>query len=136
LVLLEEMSRAFDGRVRLALGTRDSMLKETIAAAGDGILVTERRQERLRPLLEHFPRTKVRRRRRILRGRRDERRKLTSAGLVRLVGKRRIVCGHDVVRHRRVATVADDEPDGKNRNLLRELPPREERFRHLLFSGG
>src|SRR5206468_10104454 len=45
-----------------------------------------------------FPRATVRIGRRIIRTRRDEQRKLARAGLVRLIGERRVVRRHDLRR--------------------------------------
>ena len=55
LVLLEEMARASDGRVGLAVRAWNEPLQDALAAAGDRIPVAERSEEGLVPLRQHLP---------------------------------------------------------------------------------
>src|SRR4051794_32760884 len=93
LVLLEEVTAALDRRVGLALRARDELLEHVVGAAGDGVLVAERAQERLVERLQRLPRLAVRGRGRVVRRGRHEDRELTGALLVGLVRERRVVGG-------------------------------------------
>src|SRR6478672_7591321 len=59
LILLKEMSRAFDRRVRLPSGARHPSQEQLIGAAGDRVAVAERAQPRTLERLEHAPRRDV-----------------------------------------------------------------------------
>jgi hypothetical protein len=82
LVLLEEVSRIFDGRVGLALATRDHPHDEAISPAGDRVLIAERTEPGLLKLLERLPSIAVRLGFGVVRCDRHEHRKLARSGLV------------------------------------------------------
>src|ERR1051325_10615937 len=109
------MARVVDRRVWLTGGARNQFLNERVAALSDGIFVAEGRENGLLPFHEDGPRRAVGGRGGIARRRRDEQRKLPRAGLVRIVGERRVVASNDVVGWSLRAAATDDQTHGEHR---------------------
>src|SRR5439155_18083930 len=87
-VLLEEVTGAGDGRMRLPPRAGDRLAEEHVAALRDRIGVAERGEERLLPPAERLPCPAVGGCRRVVGRRWHEQREATRPGLVVLVGKR------------------------------------------------
>ena len=102
LVLLEEVAGAHDRRVRLPCAPGTSA-GSTVAARGDRVPSVNAVRNGLSHAREHLPRPAVGRRGRIVGRRRHQRRELAGAGLVAIVGERRVVGRDDLGGSGRVA---------------------------------
>ena len=123
LVFLQEVPGTDDSGVGLTRGSRHVAQEGFVAALSERIRVAERAQKRTIELLEHRPRRDVCIVRWVIWARGYERRKDSSAGLIRVVGERSVVTGSDFGGQWQRATTTDDLANGEHGRLFGEPLP-------------
>src|SRR5260370_39928447 len=125
-----------DLHVGLSWASEYEPLERALAAGGYGIAVAKRGEQRLGPALKNFPCGAIGFAGRIAGINRHEQRKLSGAGFVTIVRKRRIVGGDYVWREFSPASTFHDTASMEVGRALRILAPAHKRLRGLVFACG